>query len=103
MARLTTTPKLLSRAPLPGVFCTTMASRVSVPSGNGIDARCRLIRGDRYNPLTRCCDSCVTGRIEGVTRENVERFKKSAPADRNTDALWSHPIHVVSVRHARNT
>src|SRR4029453_125945 len=80
-----------------------MASRVSVQSGNGVNARCRLIRGDRYNPLTRCCDSCVTRHFERVTSENVERFKKSLLADRNPDALWSHPIHVVSVRHAPNT
>src|ERR1700675_4257784 len=38
------------------------------------------------------------------TRKNSKAYsdsKQSIPAHRNPDALWSHLIHVVSVRHAR--
>jgi hypothetical protein len=39
-----------------------MTSRVSVQSGDGVyGRRRRLIRGGRQHPLTRSCDSRVTG------------------------------------------
>src|SRR5712691_5729884 len=62
--------------------CCAHLPSISAVRGSGIRRRfpidrARLIRGDRYSPLTRCCDSRVTGHFERVTSENVERSKKA--------------------------